>query len=134
MRHARLMSLLLAAALLPACGAAGPNSDLALVVVPTQRPFVADGLTGCHDALLEGTLVHHEAAGVAVQFDANSQPTVVAWPHGYVAADRAAARMLLDGQGRVVARVGDWISAGGGFTPPEEWFHVCGDIRVTPAP
>jgi uncharacterized Zn-binding protein involved in type VI secretion len=115
--------------------AADPAPATDLIAVPTQTPGppIDLGPQACPTALLEGMLVRHDEAGVAVHGDPNFPPSVVAWPHGWAARDVDGVRELLDADGRVVAREGDFVSAGGGAFPPHDWFYPCGDIKVTPA-
>jgi hypothetical protein len=114
-------------------GERGP--DPSLIAVPTQEPALPFGPAGCPAALLEGTLVRHVEAGVAVQGDPLFPPSIVVWPHGYVARDVDGVRQLLDGSsGAVVAKEGDFFSAGGGFYPPDDRFIPCGGIEFRPAP
>jgi hypothetical protein len=130
----RLFVLAVLVAALGAC-AAGPAPPGELLPVPTQTPppAIALGPEACPLALLEGRLVRHEELGVAVQGDPNFPPTIVVWPHGWAARDVDGTRELLDADGRVVAREGDLVSAGGGSYPPRDWFHPCGPIEFTPA-
>jgi hypothetical protein len=113
-------------------GERGP--DARLIAVPTQEPALPFGPAGCPDALLEGTLVRHVEAGVAVQGDPLFPPSIVVWPHGYVARDVGETRELLDGSGAVVGREGDFFSAGGGFSPPDDRFVPCGPIEFIEVP
>ena len=105
------------------------------VAVPTQTPAppLDLGPQACPAALLEGMLVRHDEAGLAVQGDPNFPATVVVWPHGWAARDVDGVRELLDADGRVVAREGDFVSAGGGSLPPRDWFHPCGPPDFAPA-
>jgi hypothetical protein len=130
----RILVLLALATALGACAAA-PTPSAELIPVPTQTPApaFAFGPEACPQALLEGRLVRHDDLGVAVQGDPNFPPTIVAWPHGWAARDVDGTRELLDDDGRVVAREGDHVSAGGGSYPPRDWFHPCGPIEFTPA-
>ncbi len=125
MRSSLLLWLVLA---LTACGEQPDAATGVVVPVPTQEPQFPVGDVACPGALLEGTLVDHPGAGLAVQGDPLFPPYVVVWPHGWVAADVDGERLLLDGSGRIVARVGMTISAGGGFYPPNDAFHPCGEI------
>ena len=86
----------------------------------------------CPAALLEGTLVRHEQAGLAVQGDPNFPPTPVMWPHGWVARDMDDVRELLDADGRVVGREGDFVSAGGGMNLADTAFVPCGPPEIRP--
>ena len=112
---------------------AEPLPSWQLIGIPTQTagPILDLGPRTCPLALLEGTLVRHAEAGLAVQGDALSEPRIVVWPHGWVARDAGDLRELLDEGGRVVAREGDLVSAGGGFVPPNDWFYPCGEITFT---
>ena len=119
---------------LGACGAA-PEPSAELIAVPTQTPGppLDLGPQACPTALLEGTLVRHDEAGVAVQGDPNVPATPVVWPHGWAARDVEGVRELLDADGSVVAREGDFVSAGGGMDAADTAFLPCGDLEFTPA-
>jgi hypothetical protein len=119
--------------LLAACGGE-PAPDSQLIAVPTRVPDFPFGPEACPAALLEGTLVRHVEAGVAVQGDPLFSPSIVVWPHGYIARDAGATRELLNGSGAVVAREGDFFSAGGGFYPPDDRFVPCGSIEFRAGP
>lgn len=125
----------LALALILAGCAAEPVPSSEVVAVPTQTPppFFDLGPRACPTALLEGVLVRHEEAGLAVQGDPNVPPTPVVWPHGWAARDVEDVRELLDADGRVVGREGDFVSAGGGMNAPGSAFVPCGDFELTPA-
>ncbi len=103
--------------------------------MPTQTPAppLDLGPQACPAALLEGMLVRHDEAGLAVHGDPNFPATVVVWPHGWAAREVDGVRELLDANGRVVAREGDFVSAGGGSDSVRDWFHPCGEITFTPA-
>jgi hypothetical protein len=113
---------------------ADPVPSPVLIAVPTQSPgpILDLGPRACPAALLEGVLVADDTTGFLVAHaDGFSAPVV--WPHGYVARDVEGARQLLDGSGAVVAREGDFFSAGGGFYPPDDRFIPCGAIEFRPA-
>lgn len=133
-RAASLVATLILAFVLAACSG-GPAPSFDLVAIPTQSPgpFLDIGPQACPAALLEGTLVRHDAFGLAVQGNPLFPPSVVVWPHGWVARDVAEVRELLDADGRVRAREGDGFWAGGGFYPPDDWFYPCGAVTFTPA-
>jgi hypothetical protein len=120
--------------LLGGCGSE-PAPSVDLVAVPTQTapPLIDLGPLACPAALLEGVLVRHEEAGLAVQGDPNFPPTPVLWPHGWVARDMHDVRELLDAAGRVVGREGDFVSAGGGMNATDTAFVPCGPPEITPA-
>jgi hypothetical protein len=124
-----------ALALLVAGCAAAPVPSSELVPVPTQSPppFLDLGPRACPTALLEGVLVRHDEAGMAVQGDPNFPPTPVMWPHGWAARDVEGVRDLLDADGRVVGREGDFVSAGGGMNAANTAFVPCGTPEITPA-
>lgn len=129
-----ILLLIVLCLLTSACGAPAESPVGVLVPVPTQEAHLGFGPQACPAALLEGTLVEDAETGVAVQGpDERFPPAVVVWPNGYVAADVGDTRVLMDGRGAVVARVGDHVSAGGGAYPPRDWFHTCGEITFTPA-
>jgi hypothetical protein len=115
------------------CGG-DPGSSAELIAVPTQSPapLFEFGPQACPAALLEGTIVRHDEGGMAVQGDPLFPPSIVVWPHGYVARDVDGIRQLLDGSGAIVAREGDAFSAGGGFYPPDDRFIPCGPIELAP--
>jgi hypothetical protein len=126
------ISVLLCGTLAACAGGAPPSPEpgTALIPVPTQSPPppLELGPVACPAALLEGTLVAHEEVGMAVEGEFGRAPAIVVWPHGWAARDVDGVRELLDAEGRVVAREGDFVSAGGGSFPPNDWFHPCGEI------
>jgi hypothetical protein len=85
----------------------------------------------CPGALLEGDLLADDGDGFLVRHE-EGFITPVVWPEGYTVRD-GDVRELLDAGGRVVAREGDFVSAGGGMTGNNEAFRVCGEFRITPA-
>jgi hypothetical protein len=131
-RVAPLAIPLIAASLAGCSGAPVPSFEL--VPVPTQSaaPFPNLGPAECPGAVIQGALVSHDETGVAVDMGPNAPLVIIVWPHGWVARDVDGVRQLLDGAGRIAAREGDRVEAGGGFYPPRDWFHVCGEITVTP--
>jgi hypothetical protein len=85
----------------------------------------------CPAALLEGTLVGDQNAGIAVHNAEVNATYPVAWPDGWSVRDMDGVRQLMDGS-RVVGEEGDRFSAGGGFTQgPDEIFQPCGAIQIT---
>ena len=91
--------------------------------MPTTSPTPLFELNrACPAALLEGRLVRDERWGVAIEWEHGRQK--VRWPHGYFA--RLNGRLeLVSGSGVVVAREGDRIGIGGGFTARDEEFIAC---------
>lgn len=120
------MALLAAAGLVAGCGSTTPEPSL--IAVPTSAP---GGM--CLDARVGGRVVASERFGIAIASETGAVSKAV-WPngfHGQADGDRVA---LVDGKGRLVAHVGDTISAGGGFIgangDPDHTLQVCGEIRV----
>jgi hypothetical protein len=135
--RSRIVLVLCVAVLVAACAAdAAPSLDpgVVMVPVPTQSPppAVPPAEVACRLALLAGTLVAHDEVGIAVEGGVGG-PQAVVWPHGWVARDVDGVRELLDAEGRVVAREGDFVSAAGGLSPPRDWFAVCGEITFRAA-
>jgi hypothetical protein len=118
------------------CVAREPSPSVELIPVPNQSrgPILQLGPPACPGALLEGTLVRHQEAGLAVQGDPQFPPHVVVWPHGWVAREADGVLEILDDLGRVIGREGDHFWAGGGYYPPNDWFHPCGQIEITADP
>jgi hypothetical protein len=120
---------ILAAVVLAGC--VGPLGEQGQSSPP--NPSVGPGTTAqvCPAALLEGVLLADDADGFLVRHE-EGFITPVLWPDGYTVRD-GDVRELLDADGRVVAREGDFVSAGGGMTGNNEAFQVCGEFRITPA-
>lgn len=85
----------------------------------------------CPAALLEGELLPDDADGFLVSHESGAV-TAVVWPDGYRVRD-ADVRELLDPDGHVAAREGEFVSLGGGMTADDAAFVVCGPFTVTPA-
>jgi hypothetical protein len=81
----------------------------------------------CMDALLGGVLAVNNQSGLGVDTDGEKMP--VEWPFGYSARMESGRIALLDEAGKVVARVGDEITVGGGFG--NQFWHACGGVTVT---
>ncbi len=82
----------------------------------------------CNGALLEAELMKHPEWGVAVRRSDNSAHLVF-WPREYVGRARGNDVEVLNPAGQVVARTGDWISAGGGESTIDglSGFMMCPD-------
>jgi hypothetical protein len=90
-------------------------------------------MNACEDALGSGRLVANSQSGLAFQ-DSAGGVTPVLWPFGYAARRGATGVELLDEKGAVIAREGDFVTAGGG-TGNDGFFAVCaGSVKVVPAP
>ena len=126
-------ALVLTNAVLAGCITMPPAGTLIAVQTQTPAPIIDLGPSGCPAALLEGVLVADDDFGFVVE-QADGLVSSVVWPHGYVARD-ADPRELLDGSGRVVARAGDYFSAGGGWLGQSDadGFTPCGRIEITAA-
>jgi hypothetical protein len=118
--------LLVAAVALGACDTAEPEPTV--IAVPTTAPSSV-----CMDALITGRLVANAAWGIAL-IDASGQVSKVLWPNGFHGVLDGSVLFLVDGQGRVVARVGDVIQSGGGFIgangDPDHTVVLCGEMKV----
>jgi hypothetical protein len=105
-----------------------PQAAGQLIAVPTAPPPVPaeNGAIFCHQALLSGPLIAHPRWGITVGGAPGEAPPVF-WPNGYVARTAGDRLELLDEHGRVVARTGDVVSAGGGQASVNglEGFLVC---------
>lgn len=84
----------------------------------------------CDAALIAGTLAPHEATGLGVRNDQGVVDPVV-WPFGFSIRQDLTTVLLIDANGRTVAREGDRIEAGGGANA-EGMFAICpaDSIRV----
>ena len=104
---------------------------VALLLVVANAPGCS---SGCPGALLEGALVRHDGAEMAVHNPEVQVTYPVAWPAGWSARDVDGVLHLFDDAGHAVGAEGDRFWAGGGFTPgPEEVFTPCGGIDITRA-
>lgn len=88
---------------------------------------------GCDDALASGRLVADAQSGLALAGNAGGVMQIL-WPHGYTARRDPTGIDLIGLKGEVLAREGDFVTAGGGGTAAGV-FAVCeGSVRVVPAP
>lgn len=92
----------------------------------------------CMEALISGTLVVDPVSGLGVA-DTTGRVTHVLWPFGYGALPDGDRLALVDGQNRIVARLGDVISIPGGSASEQsdEWITCQSEpvtIVSTPAP
>lgn len=89
----------------------------------------------CMEALITGRLVPHPDWGLALQAPGGGELSHPIFPFGYTAARQGEAIVLLDENGRLVARVGDTIQSSGGFIGNEldPLVALCDDtITVVP--
>jgi len=118
------MRLICAAALLLAMtstGCAVPPGAVSMDLA-TDPPLSAN--TGCPLALAGGTLVRDHRSGFALRN--GDQVETVSWPYGYSMVEVDGTAVLLDANGREVAREGDIVQATGGGGMP---FHACMDVH-----
>ena len=126
MKH-KLMTLVAAtmlAAVVAACQSGSVPIGGGAVAIRTA-PAVAQA---CMDALAGGTLAANNASGLGIN-SAGGEQMAVEWPFGYAARNNLGAIELLDETGKVVAKVGDEITVGGGFG--NQFWHACGPVTVT---
>lgn len=116
----RLAALALIAVVLAACS-------------PVQLRTAPGTVDACEDALGSGRLVTNQQSGLALQ-DTTGDVHPVLWPFGYSAQSGATGVELLDETGKVVAREGDFIQAGGGFGANGEFGVCAGSVTVVPPP
>jgi hypothetical protein len=101
---------------------------LSPISIPTSEPVPWFGLgpTGCPTALLEGVLARNPDSVLGVAgTDGTADP--VRWPNGWFVTDEGGL-VLHDGGGQVVAREGEYISAGGGMDGADRFFIVCSEV------
>lgn len=105
-----------------------PTPDVSPVVVPTQPPSSSGSPTACATGFLEGRLTQDDRWGVALQDETGSVRKIV-WPWGFAARRSIGGLVLVDANGRVVARTGDLLSVGGSELEPGGTWIACDDIR-----
>lgn len=125
-RSGLAVTLLLAGLALAACDASQPEPTT--IPVPTNVPTSV-----CMDAQVRGRVVAHATWGIALA-DSRGRVSKVIWPNGFHAVPDGIVLALVDGSGKVVARVGDMFEAGGGFIgangDPDRTLIACGEMRV----
>ena len=91
-------------------------------------------VSACDDALGSGRLVANAQTGLAFQAP-SGEVLPVLWPYGYSARRGISSGIeLIDEKGKVIAREGDFVTAGGG-TGNDGLFAVCaGSVKVVAAP
>jgi hypothetical protein len=93
--------------------------------IKTMSPEAAATDRPCPAALITGILAEHPVMGLGLQTD---DLIVVVWPFGWggIAGPPIS---LVDGDGAVVATVGQELSIGGGFVGDGQWLG-CGGVTV----
>lgn len=123
-----LVSTLVAVMGLVGCGPT--EQELTIVPVPTNAPS-----TVCLDALITGKLVAHGTWGIALQPAGTGRISKVLWPSGFHGVSDGTVLALVDGNGRIIGRIGDVIQSGGGFVgvngDPDNTLMPCGEMRVS---
>lgn len=119
MNH-RLAALALIAVVLAACS-------------PVQLRTAPAPVDACEDALGSGRLVTSQQSELALQ-GTTGEVFQVLWPFGYSARSAGTGVELLDETGKVIAREGDFIQAGGGFGVNGVFGACAGSVRVVPVP
>ncbi len=113
----RLVSLAAIVILVAACSqepttASAPDSE---VFFPRQL-----GGTSTDAALLKGKLVLDDQGCIRVNSDAGY---LLLWPEDFSVRGTGSSVQILDGQERVVARIGDQVEMSGGAVDTHEWPH-----------
>lgn len=105
-----------------------PASSTGGVPVPSfSGPSTGPTSQGCRLALAAGTLV---AEGGALVLRATSGVTeAIEWPSGYSTRLQGGSLILVDPDGGIRARQGDFVQLGGGVGN-DGVFHACGDVTV----
>jgi hypothetical protein len=104
-------------------GAAGSGASFALRTAAVKPD-------ACMDALMGGKLAKHAQSGLGIS-SADGSQSPVEWPFRYSARVEFGRVILLDENGRIVAREGDEITVGGGFG--NQFWHACAPVTVTKA-
>ena len=81
-------------------------------------------------ALLEGTLVAN-AGDLSVETPLGGTQAVH-WPDGVRVSQTEDRPVLVGFFGQTIARPGDIVSLGGGYSPGDAFFQACGEIRFEP--
>ena len=97
----------------------------ASVAAPSATPTEQ----ACATALAEGYLAAE--GGALVLQSATGDKVAIAWPSGYTVRGEGDALVLVDPNGVIQARPGDYVHVGGGVGN-DGVFHGCGDITVVP--
>jgi hypothetical protein len=110
-------------ACVPQLGLASPVGSLRVEDDTTVRPATVltvpfDGLA--MGALGGGRLVVHNGCLAVESSSADRRPTYVLWPDGHTLVHRdGEIAVLIDAVGREIARIGDEVTLGGGYVPPD---------------
>lgn len=106
---------------------------LVLAGCSVQLRTAPAAVQACDDALASGRLVADPQSGLALAGSTGAVLQIL-WPHGYTARRDPTGIALIGLKGEVLAREGDFITAGGGGTA-DGVFAVCeGSVLLVPAP
>jgi hypothetical protein len=109
---------------------AGPATSTGGVPISSVGgPSATPTEQACRTALAEGYLVAEGRALVLQSTTGDKEP--IAWPSGYTIRGDGDALVLVDPNGVVKARPGDYLHVGGGVGN-DGVFHGCGDVTVVP--
>jgi hypothetical protein len=124
-----LVGVVLGALVLIACGGSSPrsSSEPTDVVIRTLASPGPNDI--CMLARGGGTLAVDAVSGLGWA-DTPGHMTHGSWPFGYTAHLIDDRLELVDGQGRIVARVGDVIGMTGGFVTDDDW-SACQSEPIT---
>lgn len=112
MAHGRILTSILAAALLAGC-----SVGLRTANAPSEA---------CDDALIGGSLERHPQTGLGISTQ-GEEVTPVQWPFGYSARLEIATMLLVDENGGTVAREHDRVEVGGSSGADGTWIG-CGPV------
>ena len=88
-------------------------------------------IDACDLALTSGRIVTSAQSGLAL-VDPTGHTTEVLWPFGYSARRGVSGIELVDDQGAVVAREGDFVEIGGSLGANDFWTACPGSVTVVP--
>jgi hypothetical protein len=110
-------------ACVPELGLASPVGTLRVgenTTVRTARVLTYPDTGIAMQALGGGRLVVHNGCLAVAGSPDDRRPTFVLWPDGYALVDRGGGDpVLIDAVGHEIARLGDEVSLGGGYVPPD---------------
>ena len=84
---------------------------------------------GCPTGLITGTLVEDEGT-LSIEVSPGRTQQVL-WPDGVTVSQAESGLALIGFFGQVIARQGDVIEMGGGYTTGDALFISCGEIKLT---
>ena len=125
----RLAAAALLVAALAACAGGAPAATQAPATPVAFAIKTAPAAAQiCMEALAGGKLSPHPQSGLGLT-TADGQSMPVEWPFGYRSWIVEGRTVLVDETGKIVAKVGDEVTVGGGFG--NLFWHACGGVTVT---